>query len=280
MRSRNDMPVVEKTLAALRAQDLPLELVCFDNDSTDGTAAAVRAQADSVHTVPAGQYVPGRVLNQAMAATTGEVVVFVNSDCTPQDSQWLRALLEPFQDERVAATFGRQIPRPGCWRLYAKDTENTFGDGRQQRRWRHCFSMASSAVRRSVWAALPFREDLRYSEDIDWTWRVRQQGHTLRYVPESVAMHSHNYTLAQLYRRQYGEGRAEAAIFTWTAWEGSLLRYALLPYVRLVLSDWRYCLQRAALGAALAAPVLRLAQAAGRRRGFRVGERERRQPSP
>jgi rhamnosyltransferase len=280
MRSRNDMPLVEKTLAALRTQDLPLELVSFDNESTDGTTAAVRAQADRVHTVPAGTYVPGRVLNQAMAATAGEVVVFVNADCTPQDSQWLRALIAPFQDQRVAATFGRQIPRPGCWRLYARDTENTFGDGLQQRRWRHCFSMAASAVRRSVWAALPFREDLTYSEDIDWTWRVRQQGHTLQYVPEAVAMHSHNYTPAQLYRRQYGEGRAEAAIFAWTAWEASLLRYSLLPCARQLLGDWRYCLRRGALGAALAAPVLRLAQGAGRRRGFGVGRRERRQNSP
>jgi rhamnosyltransferase len=215
-----------------------------------------------------------------MAATQGEVVVFVNADCTPQDSHWLRQLMAPFADPQVAAVFGRQIPRPGCWLLYAKDTENTFGDGSQQRRWRHCFSMAASAVRRSVWAALPFREDLKYSEDIDWTWRVRQQGYAVQYVAAAVAMHSHNYTPAQLHRRHFGEGRAEASIFPWTAWESSLLRYSLLPFARQVVSDWRFCLKRGAVGAAAAAPVLRLAQMTGRRRGFQAGRRERSQNAP
>jgi len=230
--------------------------------------------------VPAGAYVPGRVLNQGMAATGGEFVVFVNSDCTPQNDGMLAALLAGFSEEKVAAVFGRQAPRPDCRPLMAKDTEDTYGDGSRQRFWRHCFSMAISAVRRSVWQEMPFREDIQYSEDIDWTWRARRRGYEIRYVPDAIVLHSHNYTLRQFYKRHFGEGRAEARIFEWSPWERSLVRYSLLPYVRQVASDWKYCLARRELSEAISSPILRMAQLAGRRQGFVSGWRESQRSSP
>jgi rhamnosyltransferase len=67
--------------------------------------------------------------------------------------------------------------------------------------------MASSAISRQVWEQYPFRDDIQYSEDIDWTWRVRQKGFSIRYAADSVVEHSHNYTPLQFYRRQLGEGQ-------------------------------------------------------------------------
>jgi len=272
MRSHNDMPIITDTLLAVREQSVEVELVVFDNASTDGTREEVDRVADRVIHVPAGSYVPGRVLNEAMRCTSGDVVVFLNSDCTPQDARWLEHLVGGL-GPGVAATFGRQIPRPDCHPLHARDTESTYGDGEAQKRWRHCFSMASSAIRREVWASMPFDESLQYSEDIDWTWRARQAGWRIHYVQESVVMHSHNYSLAQLYRRHFGEGRAEAAIFDWDAWRGSALRYSVLPYLRQVAGDVKFCRTNGEIAAAVSAPVVRLAQALGRRSGFRAGSR-------
>ena len=273
MRARNDMPVITQTLAKLGEQDHPFRLIVFDNASTDGTTEEAGRHADLVVDVPAGTYVPGRVLNQAMEVTDGERVVFLNSDCTPVDARWLSALLGGLTDDRVAAVFGRQVPRPGCHPLLARDIEATYGDGQAQASWRHCFSMASSAIRRSAWQRRPFNENLQYSEDIEWTWQARQMGFEVRYVPDSAVEHSHNYTLRQFYGRHYGEGRAEAAIFDWSPWERTWLRYALLPYGRQVLSDVTHALAHGLAGAALYAPLLRGAQLLGRRAGFRDGLR-------
>ena len=275
MRSRNDMPLIAETLAMLRRQSAAHELLVFDNASTDGTLEEVARSGARVVGVPAGQYVPGKVLNQGMEMTRGEFVAFLNSDCTPADEHWLARLLDGFDSDRVAAVFGRQRPRPDCQPLLARDTESAFGDGAKQQRWRHCFSMASSAIRRSVWLRRPFNERLRYSEDIEWTWRARQEGHEIRYAPESVAFHSHNYTLRQLWRRYYGEGQAEAAIFDWAPWERSLLRYTVLPWGRQVLGDVRYCLGAGRLLWAARAPVVRAAQALGRRAGFVAGLKDK-----
>lgn len=275
LRCRNDMPLLAQTLAMVARQTVRSQLLAFDDGSTDGSLEVLRAHADRVLPVPGGHYVPGRVLNEGMARSGGDVVVFLNSDCTPRDERWLERLLEGFTHDRVAAAFGRQVARPGCLPYYARETEDTFGAGDRQCRWRHCFSMASSAVRRSVWERLPFDETLRYSEDIDWTWRARQAGWEIVYAPQSAAWHSHNYGLRQLYRRHRGEGRAEARIFDWTDWQRSLARYTLLPLGRQVARDWAYCLRRGQVGAILRAPVVRLVQATGRRRGFSDGWRER-----
>ena len=221
IRSHNDLGYLKETLARVLSQSVQAHVHVYDNDSDDGTVEFLKTQPVRVHRVPAGSYVPGVVLNWAMqeVSASAPLVVFLNSDCTPLDDQWLDTLLDGFADVDTAAVFTRQVPRPDCMPLFAKDTEDTFGDGSRQQHWRHCFSMASSAIRTSVWETMPFREDILYSEDIDWTWRARQRGKQIVYVKDSKVYHSHNYTLGQFFRRQYGEGKAEANIFEWSRWE-------------------------------------------------------------
>ena len=270
VRSRNDGALIGRTIEMVLSQTVSCAVHVFDNDSTDNTAQVLASLPVHVHRVPAGTYVPGPVLNRAMETVDPEsrFVVFLNSDCTPLDDLWLEQLLEGFDDASVAAVFGRQVPRPDCLPLFAKDTEDTFGDGSRQKYWKHCFSMASSAIRRSCWEESPFRADIRYSEDIDWTWRARQRGWTIAYRKDSRVYHSHNYTLAQFYRRQLGEGSADASIFTWSAWERSVLRYSLLPFARQIKSDLSYALRNHSLQAATSSIPLRFVQMIGRRKGF------------
>lgn len=271
MRCHNDMPLLAQTLAMLEKQDHPYRLIALDNASTDGSRQELKRYAHQLVHIPAGEYVPGRVLNQGVALAQSDIVVFLNSDCTPLNERWLSNLLAGFADERVGAVFGRQMPRPDCLPWYARDTEETYGDGRNQARWRHCFSLASSALRRSLWEALPFDESLQYSEDIDMSWRLRQAGYDIRYVADSVVVHSHNYTLKQFWKRHYGEGMAEAQIFEWSPWQRHWLRYSLMPFVRQVERDVRWCAERGLLRQAWQAPGVRLAQMLGRRAGFQHG---------
>jgi len=276
VRAQNDMPVIAETLKMISQQTVPAEIYAFDNSSNDGTRDELLKYAKEIIDIPVGKYVPGKVLNHAMRIITGDIAVFLNSDCTPLDEFWLEELLRGFSEPETAAVFGRQLPREDCRPLFARDIHNTFGDGSRQSRWRHCFSITSSAIRRSVWEEEPFNEDLQYSEDIEWTWNARRRGYSIVYMQRSSVLHSHNYSWAQFYRRQYGEGRAEAQIFSWNSWETSFLRYSLLPYLQQTKSDAAYALQRRYYGTALYAPIHRLAQMAGRRRGFTKGLRERR----
>jgi rhamnosyltransferase len=213
LRCKDDAWVVAETLDAIREQTVPCRILCIDSGSQDGSLEILNRYADRLIQIAPETYIPGRVLNTSMRETDGGIVVFLNSDATPQGPGWLAALLGAFDEgESVAAAYGRQVPRHDATALVALDMDQACGETRRARSW-HFISMASSAIRRTAWERRPFDEQIRYSEDVEWTWWAKREGYRTAYVPEAVAMHSHNYTATELYRRHFGEGDAEARIF-------------------------------------------------------------------
>ncbi len=273
LRCFNDVRVVVETLDAVFAQEGPsFRVVAIDSGSNDGSVEVLRRYPLELVEIPLGSYIPGKVLNLGMRHGEEALAAFVNSDCTPQNREWLARLVEPFgSDEKVAAVYGRQVARPDAHPLVVKDYERAFGDGSHAARWRHFFSMASSAIRRSVWEARPFDEAIRYSEDVYWSWQRRLEGWTIAYAAESVAMHSHNYTVPEMRKRFSGEGKADAAIYGAGLVDPSLLRGFLLPCAAEIMRDLLWTGRRGAFGAMLQAPFHRFVQKSSYRRGLLEG---------
>jgi rhamnosyltransferase len=63
------------------------------------------------------------------------------------------------------------------------------------------FSNVSSAMRREVWNAVPFRDDVVMSEDQYWAYDALRAGYEVVYEPAACVYHSHNYTLQTLFQR-------------------------------------------------------------------------------
>ena len=274
MRSYNDAAVVADTLDMVARQTYrAFTLWNFDSSSTDGTLDIIRRHnsAERIFLNDSASYNPGRVLNEAVTRVDAPVLAFLNSDATPCDEHWLERLIEPLSDPTVGAVYGRQKPRQDCRELFAKDTERAFGDGREAARWVHFFSMANAAVRAEVAAAYPFETRIQYSEDIEWSYRMRRDGYRIVYAAEAAATHSHNYSLKQSYRRHRGEGRAEAWIFREGEIDTSFLRYCVLPLGMEVLRDLRWAAANRSPDAALHCVPLRIAQKWGRWQGLREG---------
>jgi rhamnosyltransferase len=173
----------------------------------------------------------------------------------------------------VGAVYGRQTARPDCRALFVKDTERAFGDGREAAKWVHFFSMANSAARRDVLERFPFETRVQYSEDVEWSLRLRRAGLEIRYVAEAAATHSHNYTLRQSFKRHFGEGKAEAWIFRDGELNTSFLRYCLLPFGMEVLRDLRWAGTKGSLDALVHTVPLRAVQKWGRWRGLKEGQK-------
>ncbi len=273
LRSYNEGWALQDTLPALRAQEYRhWELIVIDSGSTDGSVDLLRAAAPR-HFVqlPASDYNPSRVLNRGVELARAELAICLNADATPQGRHWLRPLVEALFDPGVAAVFGRQIPRPECQAVYAADYERCFGPCRASARWEHFFSMVSSGLRKDVWALRGFDPRLQYSEDDEYTRWCRQRGYAVRYVPESVVMHSHNYTPAQAYRRSYGEGKALAAVWRGRRTAFNWPRTVLLGWLRDCARDLRYCARTGRGREWFQAAAIRWRQRHGRLAGFRAG---------
>jgi rhamnosyltransferase len=273
LRSFNEAWALRDTLPALAAQNYRnWELIAFDSGSTDGSVELIR-QAKPRHFVEMlpHEYRPGRVLNQGMELARQDRVIFLNADATPQGPDWLGPLVTALADPQVAAVFGRQIPRPDCAAVFARDYERCFGARRALAHWEHFFSMVSSGLRRDVWARRGFREALQYSEDDEYTRWCRAQGYGICYCPGSVVMHSHNYTPHQAYKRSFGEAWALADGWPGAARDFNVTRSLLLGWLRNVWADLRYCRRTGRLNQWPSALAIRWQQRLGRLHGFRAG---------
>ncbi len=273
MRSFNDGPrIVEQTLEALSRQEgVEWTLIHIDN-STDGTQQVLQEKGGTFYHINAGEYIPGRVINLGMRLCEDEWVTFLNADATPVGRDWLSRLLAPLvEDEEVVASFSQQIPRDDALPLFRKDYQRAFGDGRGHAAWPHFFSMAASAIRRSWWERDPFHDAITSTEDGEWTYRARLQGKRIVYVPDSIAVHSHNYTFRQSLKRHRAEGSAIPWMFHLKAGQAGFLRQALLPAAMEVVRDIAFAVDEKEPRAIWQSPGLRVAQGLGRWLGVRDG---------
>jgi rhamnosyltransferase len=273
IRSFNEAWALKETLPALQAQDFKnWELVVIDSGSTDGSTALIeRAKPRHLIRIKPHEYNPSRVMNLGMNLAGSEFGIFLNADATPQGSTWLRPLVNALQDNRTAAAFGKQIPRPDCHAVFAHDYERCFGPNRESACWDHFFSMASSGLRKDIWSRRGFLEKMQYSEDDEYTRWCCAQGYRVVYVPESVAMHSHNYTPKQAFKRSFGEARALAAVWTGEPGRINWPATVLLGWINDARRDLGFCLRSGKLAEWPHAVRIRWQQRRARLAGFREG---------
>ena len=275
MRSFNEGWALRETLPALQAQDYRhWELIVIDSGSTDGSVEMIRRAAPRHFVqIQPHEYHPPRVLNHGMRLARSNYAVFINADATPQGGGWLRPLARLLFNPRVAAVYGRQVPRPDCRAVYACDYARCFGPQRVTDRWGHFFSMVSSGVRRDIWAQRGFNEQLHYSEDDEYTRWCRARGYHVVYEPASCVMHSHNYDTVQAARRSFGEGRALAAVWGGRPERFNYVRTVLLGWANDVRRDLAFCRRTRRLPEWPHAALVRWHQRRARLAGFQEGWR-------
>ncbi|HEX4645571.1 MAG TPA: glycosyltransferase family 2 protein [Verrucomicrobiae bacterium] len=282
MRSFNEAWALRETLPALLAQEYNnWELIVIDSGSTDGSQELIRrAQPKHFIQIAPHEYNPAWVMNVGMRVARSEFGIFLNADATPQGTNWLRPLVEALFDPRVAAVFGRQIPRPDCQAVFAHDYERCFGKKRASAGWEHFFSMASSGIRKDIWAKRGFNQRLQYSEDDEYTRWCRAQGYDVVYAPESVAMHSHNYTPEQARKRSFGEARALAAVWAGERADFNFARTVLVGWLNDARRDLFYCARQNRLREWPYALCIRWRQRRGQLAGFADGWKTYREGKP
>ena len=188
------------------------ELIIVDSGSTDKTLEIIKSYPHKLIKIEPPNYFPGAVLNMAIEKCESEIIIFKNSDTVPLTKETINNLLKPFESEATVASFARQLPRPDAETWVRRDYSESFPDNQVCPEW-ITLSLPLAAIRKSAWTKHHFYTDAWASEDTEWGKWARDNSYKVVYAKDSLVMHSHNYTLKQLYGRKFVEGEADTFIF-------------------------------------------------------------------
>jgi glycosyltransferase involved in cell wall biosynthesis len=197
------------------------EIVVVDNNSTDGTRAAVESRMNAAGTPVRYILEPAqgksRALNRGIAEAAGEILVFTDDDVRIPPT-WLAAILAPFADPGCMGVGGAVLPRwtssPPKW---VSEADPYRMMGAIVRYWQGTEARdaptppigANCAWRRSVFTRHGgYRTDLGpggatapLGEDTEFGLRVMARGEPVRYEPEALLYHP--VSAARLTRRYF-----------------------------------------------------------------------------
>lgn len=267
IRAHNEAHHIERLLIGIGAQTLrPHEVILVDSGSTDDTVAIARAYEARVVEIDKDEFTFGRALNLGCDAATGDICAFASAHVYPVATTWLERLVEPFSDNRVALSYGRQ----------RGNETNKFSEHQLFAQWYPPASIcpqpsyfcnnANCAIRRTIWEGLPYDESLTGLEDLAWAKAARALGHWIAYVAEAEVIHVHDESWDQIQTRYRREAMALRVIDDHAHFKRKDFARLL---VRNVLSDARAASTRGRLTVELPSILLfRYHQLAGTYRGF------------
>ena len=219
---RNGADALRSCLERIGRQEVDeeLEIVVVDSESTDGSAQVAAAFGATVHTIPAADFRHGRTRNLGARLARGETLVFTSQDALAASDDWISMLVGPLRGRAdVAGTYGRQLPKRGTKPPERYFLEFLYGAQRREQSAAGpadltmrttLFSNVNSAIPRRVWEDFPFAEDVVMSEDQEWCARVLLAGYCVVYEPRAAVYHSHDYSLAEAFRRFFDSGASSS----------------------------------------------------------------------
>jgi len=224
--TKNGAPWIGECLEAVHAQEPVgrMEVVLVDSGSTDGTLEIVRKYPVQIVQIPAQTFHHARTRNYAASLASGKYLVFLSQDAIPANNTWLRTMLRNFEYGTVGAVYGRQVPKEGStWERHDAlntmyGTERVVKDASTKQslgyQYYH-FSDANAAIRKEVWEATRFPEDMKVFEDLGIAKRILDAGWDIVYEPEASVVHSHNHTTVELFKRYFDIGYTFQRLGIW-----------------------------------------------------------------
>ncbi len=204
----NDFQQLQKCLDALGRQTVRDNLeIIVSLDGGEPLPGRMRAKADKV--IEGRHEGPAAARNRGWMASTGDPVLFTDSDCVP-DPNWaeemLRVLTAGADAVKGAYSFGgeriiqrlAQVEFEERYRLLLKpgniDMVDTYSAG-----YRRGILVETGGFDETF----PFPDH----EDVDLSYRMAEEGYVLRFAPDAKVVHTHRDTWKAYLRMKFSRGR-------------------------------------------------------------------------
>ena len=213
---RDRVAMLDRCLAALEGETV----IVVDDASVDACAMAAVCGQHGARLVRLDRGVGAAAArNAALATIETELVAFVDSDCVVPHG-WLPELTRHFADPLVGAVAPRIEPVPpgGTGHVYAEfaGSRSPLDMGAEEGLVgpdaRIPYVPSATLVVRRAALDPPFDPVLRYGEDVDLVWRLRDAGWRVRYVPDVVVRHEEPRGWSGLLRRRFNYGTSVAPL--------------------------------------------------------------------
>jgi len=245
IRCYNEEEHIGRLLEGIRQQTIcGTEIIVVDSGSTDATIAIASRFTVKIITINEDDFSFGYSLNVGCRAATGEFLVIVSAHIYPVHKDWLEHLLAPFQNDKVALVYGKQLGNEVSnfseHRVFAKwyPEHSEWNQG-------HPFcNNANAAIRRSLWERFPYDETLTGLEDLAWAKQAMGAGYRIAYEAKAEVVHVHKEKPNTIFNRYRREAIALKGIFPQ---ESFSLLYFLRMYIQNVGSDIYHAFQRGVL---------------------------------
>lgn len=209
----------EEWLHRLRMQTCrPDILLVLDSESTDGALQRWVSPTQQTLTVKRAEFNHGGTRQWAVekVADLVDVVVLLTQDALLADPYALARILDVFSDPTVAIAYGRQLPHldakpigahARCFN-YDAHSQIKSRDRIPELGIKTCFNSNSFAAYRisDLLELGGFPRHVILSEDTYVAAKAILAGKSIAYVAEAMVEHSHDYTVAEEFRRYFDIG--------------------------------------------------------------------------
>jgi glycosyltransferase involved in cell wall biosynthesis len=234
--AKNEALNIRSCLDAVFSQsaNVEFEVILVDSGSTDGTPEIVGGYPVRLYRIPPEEFHHAHTRNYLATLARGKYFVYLNADAFPVSPEWMNSLLSNFSDSTVGAVYGRHLPKANCNLERQAVLSTMYGDERIVKeparkrelgyRYYH-LSTVNAAIRRDVWEATGFPEELKIYEDVGIAKRILDGGWKIVYEPSAVVLHSDNHTPKDLFKRYFDLGVVWKQLGMWDeATKSSMLR--------------------------------------------------------
>lgn len=198
---------IEKCINALSVQDYgqDFEIIVVDDGSIDNTVE-VLTKYSNVKVISQNNQGPAAARNNGASQASGEIILFTDDDCIPQEN-WLSEMLLPFKDENISGV-------KGAYKSTQKSPVARFVQYEYEEKYRYMnqfeyidfIDTYSAAYKKEVFRKFNgFNADfpVACAEDVELSFRIANAGHKLVFNPNAIVEHFHPDTLIWYIKKKF-----------------------------------------------------------------------------